>query len=326
MIPNLLMNNRTLNPRIYFALLAAGFLHILLFIAPTHGQTVVALDDGMERIVDKNAKIEKLASGFAFTEGPVWNSSENYLLFSDIPANTVNKWTPDGNVAPFRQPSNNSNGLTYDRGGNLLLAEHSGRKIGMLRPDGTYSTPVDRYQGIRFNSPNDVIVDRKGAVYFTDPPYGLDKAATDTLGFNGIYRFHKGKLTLIADDLFRPNGLALSPDGKTLYVANSDRPKKYMKYPVTKSGKVGQGELFFDASSLQGAGSPDGIKVDVEGNVYATGPGGVLVINAQGKHLGTIVFPEVPANLAFGGQNGKTLFVTARTGLYAVEVKIEGLR
>lgn len=308
------------------ALLSGMLLGICISIFPSFAQTILKLDPAMDRVVDEDARVKKLAEGFAFTEGPVWNSSENYLLFSDIPANTVNKWTPNENVTPFRQPSNNANGLTYDRSGNLLLAEHSGRKIGMLGPDGTYSTLVDSYQGIRFNSPNDVIVDRQGAVYFTDPPYGLDKAATDTLGFNGIYRYYKGKLTLIADDLYRPNGLALSPDEKTLSVANSDRPKKYMKYPVAKSGKVGKGELFFDASSLQGAGSPDGIKVDVEGNVYATGPGGVLVINAQGKHLGTIVFPEVPANLAFGGENGKTLFVTARTGLYAVEVKIEGLR
>ncbi|WP_209332539.1 SMP-30/gluconolactonase/LRE family protein [Lunatimonas salinarum] len=299
-------------------------LGLCMGILSTFAQSILKLDPGMDRLMDENVQVKKIAEGFTFTEGPVWNATEGYLLFSDIPANTVNKWTPDGKVTPFRQPSNNANGLTYDRTGNLLLAEHSGRKIGVLRQDGSYSTLADQYQGVRFNSPNDVIVDRKGTVYFTDPPYGLDKAATDTLGFNGIYRFEKGKLTLLADDLYRPNGLALSPDEKVLYVANSDKPKKYMKFALAKNGKVGKGELFFDASALDGAGSPDGIKVDKEGNVYATGPGGVLVITPQGKHLGTILFPEVPANLTFGGEDGRTLYVTARTGLYAVKVKIPG--
>ncbi|MCC5935911.1 MAG: SMP-30/gluconolactonase/LRE family protein [Lunatimonas sp.] len=313
-----------MNPKNFLLLLSVIIFSFSMGLIDAPAQSVVKLNPAMDRIVDEHVQVEKLAGGFAFTEGPVWSATEGYLLFSDIPANTVNKWTPDGKVTPYRQPSNNANGLTYDRSGNLLLAEHSGRKVGILSPDGSYASLVDSYQGTRFNSPNDVIVDRKGAVYFTDPPYGLDKAASDTLGFNGIYRYEKGKLTLLANDLYRPNGLALSPDERVLYVANSDRPKKYMKYAIAKNGKVGKGQLFFDASTLEGAGSPDGIKVDVEGNVYATGPGGVLVISPQGKHLGTIRFPEVPANLAFGGADRKTLYVTARTGLYAVQVKIPG--
>ena len=281
-------------------------------------------ESSFDQILDSDAEVKKLADGFRFTEGPVWNQEEGYLLFSDIPANTIYKWSPEGGKETFRSPSNNANGLTYDREGNLIMAEHSGRKISKLSPDGEYSTVVDKYKGKPFNSPNDVIVDSKGAVYFTDPPYGLDKEATDTLGFNGVYRFHKNKLTLIADDLYRPNGLALSPDESILYVANSDRPKKYMKYPVSRGGKVGKGKLFFNVSATSGQGNPDGIKVDTQGNIYATGPGGVLVFSAQGRHLGTIVFPEVPANLAFGDEDMKTLYITARTGLYSVRVKIPG--
>lgn len=297
---------------------------VLFAINSASAQTVVVNDPSLSRLIDLNVQVKKLADGFRFTEGPIWNTAENYLLFSDIPANTVFKWIPDGEVVTFRTPSNNANGLTYDTSGNLLLAEHSGRKIGILDPSGSYEALVSDFKGTKLNSPNDVIVDSKGAVYFTDPPYGLDKSVSDTLGFNGVYKYYKGKTTLIADDLYRPNGLALSPDERTLYVANSDRPKKYMKYPVSKSGKVGKGALFFDASNLAGQGSPDGIKVDVEGNLYATGPGGVLVISREGKHLGTLVFPEVPANLAFGGVDRKTLFVTAQTGLYSVPVKVPG--
>jgi gluconolactonase len=290
---------------------------------PTWGQQVQVIHGELERLIDPNIRIDKLADGLKFTEGPVWNKGENFLLFSDIPANTIYKWK-DGKLESFRTPSNNSNGLTYDLDGNLIIAEHSGRKIGKLSPNGSYQAVVEAYKGIRFNSPNDVIVDSKGAIYFTDPPYGRDKAAQDTLGFNGIFRYHNGKTTLIADDLFRPNGLTLSPDERTLYVANSDRPKKYMKYPVSKSGKVGKGSLFFDASSLEGQGNPDGIKTDTEGNLYATGPGGVLVFSSDGKHLGTIAFPESPANIAFGGPDMKTLFVTARTGLYSIQLKVPG--
>ncbi len=302
---------------IFFSLLIAGNLHI-------HAQGHEKKESLFDQILDIDAEVKKLADGFQFTEGPVWNQDGGYLLFSDIPANTIYKWSPENGRETFRNPSNNSNGLFFDNEGNLIMAEHSGRKISKLSTDGEYSTVVDRYKGKPFNSPNDVIVDSKGAIYFTDPPYGLDSEATDTLGFNGVYRFHKNKLTLIAEDLYRPNGLALSPDESILYVANSDRPKKYRKYPVSRGGKVGKGKLFFNVSATSGQGNPDGIKVDTEGNIYATGPGGILVFSPQGRHLGTIVFPEVPANMAFGDEDMKTLYVTARTGLYSVRVKIPG--
>lgn len=307
-----------------FIILISLFVSQTLFVQQGYGQHVNVLDNDLERLVNPNASINKLADVLKFTEGPVWNSDGYYLLFSDIPENTIYKWSLDGKLEPFRTPSNNANGLTYDQEGNLIIAEHSGRKIGKLSPSGDYQPLVESYNGIRFNSPNDVIVDSKGGILFTDPPYGRDKEASDTLGFNGVFRHYKGKTTLIADDLYRPNGLALSPDERTLYVANSGSPKKYMKYPVSKGGKVGKGRLFFDASSLEGPGNPDGIKTDTEGNLYATGPGGVLVFSADGRHLGTISFPESPANIAFGGHDMKTLFVTARTGLYSIQVNIPG--
>nr|MBI1230583.1 SMP-30/gluconolactonase/LRE family protein [Cytophagales bacterium] len=304
-------------------IIACSFLLINVLFLPASAQHVQVFDAEVTRLIDPSAKVVKLAGNLSFTEGPVWNEAGNYLLFSDIPANKIYKWTNAG-LEVFRTPSNNSNGLTYDKEGNLIIAEHGGRKLAKVDATGNYEPLVERYKGIRFNSPNDVIVDSKGAIYFTDPPYGRDKAASDTIGFNGVYKFHKGKVTLIAEDLFRPNGLALSPDERTLYVANSDKPKKYMKYPVSKGGKVGKGSLFFNASILKGPGNPDGIKTDTEGNLYATGPGGVLIFSTKGKHLGTIVFPESPANIAFGGEDMKTLFVTARTGLYSIEVKIPG--
>ncbi|EPR68216.1 SMP-30/gluconolactonase/LRE family protein [Cyclobacterium qasimii] len=286
-----------------------------------YGQHLDINDPALLALVDEESPVIKVSDGYQFTEGPVWNNEEQSLLFSDIPANTIYKVHPTGEISAFRNPSQNANGLTFDKAGNLLIAEHSGRKISSLSPEGNYSTIVDNYNGVALNSPNDVIIDSKGAIYFTDPPYGRPKNATDTLGFNGVYRFFNGKTQLITDDLYRPNGLALSPDERTLYVANSGQPKLFMKYPVSNSGKVGKGKVFYNASLLKGEGNPDGIKVDQQGNIFATGPGGVLVFSPDAKLLGTIKFPETPANLTFGGADMKTLYVTARTGLYSIRLK-----
>ncbi|WP_460514993.1 SMP-30/gluconolactonase/LRE family protein [Cyclobacterium sediminis] len=286
-----------------------------------YGQHLDIANPALLDLIDENSQVIKLHDGFQFTEGPVWNKEGQFLLFSDIPANTIYKLEPTGEIISFRKPSQNSNGLTYDNEGNLIIAEHSGRKISMLNSEGNYSTIVDNYMGTRLNSPNDVIVDSQGVIYFTDPPYGRPKDATDTLSFNGVYKYANGEIELIADDLYRPNGIALSPDERNLYVANSGQPKQFIKYPISRSGKIGKGKVFFDASELSGEGNPDGIKVDPEGNIFATGPGGVLVFTEKGELLGTIKFPETPANLAFGGQDMKTLFVTARTGLYSIRLK-----
>lgn len=294
---------------------------IFFCLTTAYGQHLDVSDPALLDLVDEDSQVIKLYDGYQFTEGPVWNKEGQYLLFSDIPANTIYKMEPTGNVASFRKPSQNSNGLTFDKEGNLILAEHSGRKISKLSPEGNYSTIVDNYMGTKLNSPNDVIVDSQGAIYFTDPPYGRPKDATDTLSFNGVYRYYNGELELIADDLYRPNGLALSTDERTLYVANSGQPKTFIQYPISSSGNIGKGKVFFDASELSGEGNPDGIKVDPEGNIFATGPGGVLVFTEKGELLGTIKFPETPANLAFGGHDMKTLFVTARTGLYSIRLK-----
>ncbi|WP_339924369.1 SMP-30/gluconolactonase/LRE family protein [uncultured Cyclobacterium sp.] len=290
-------------------------------ISSIYGQHLEIKDPALLTLIDEESPVIKVSDGYQFTEGPVWNNEEQYLLFSDIPANTIYKVHPTGEISPFRQPSKNANGLTFDSEGDLIIAEHSGRQISRLSPNGDYASIVNNFNGTAFNSPNDVIVDSQGAIYFTDPPYGRPKDATDTLGFNGVYRFFEGETQLIADDLFRPNGLALSPDEETLYIANSGQPKMFMKYAVSKSGKVGMGEVFYNASDLDGEGNPDGIKVDQQGNIFATGPGGVLVFSPEAKLLGRIIFPETPANLTFGGYGMKTLYVTARTGLYSIQLK-----
>ncbi|AEL27641.1 SMP-30/gluconolactonase/LRE family protein [Cyclobacterium marinum] len=299
-----------------------GIIIITIFcFSSVYGQHLDIANPALLNIVDENSQVIKLHDGFQFTEGPVWNEEGQYLLFSDIPANTIFKLEPTGEIVSYRKPSQNSNGLTFDKEGNLIIAEHSGRKISKISPEGNYSTIVDNYMGTKLNSPNDVIVDSQGAIYFTDPPYGRPKDASDTLSFNGVYKYSKGEIHLISDDLYRPNGIALSPDERSLYVANSGQPKQFVKYAISKSGKIGKGKVFFDASGLSGEGNPDGIKVDPEGNIFATGPGGVLVLTENGELLGTIKFPETPANLAFGGHDMKTLFVTARTGLYSIRLK-----
>jgi len=266
---------------------------------------------------------ERIATGFQFTEGPVWHP-DGYLLFSDIPANIIAKWTPDGMVETLREPSGNANGLTYEPQGQLIACEHGNRRVSRTKPDGTVVTLVDRYQGKRLNSPNDVVVKSDGSIYFTDPPYGVQPDQRE-LDFQGVYCLASdGTLTLLIDDFDRPNGLAFSPDENILYIDDTTR-RHVRAFDVQPDGTLKNGRIFAELKSDE-QGGPDGMKVDVNGNVYVTGPGGTWAFDPTGKHLGTIVTPEKPANCAFGGKDNKTLFITARTSVYSVKVKVPGVK
>lgn len=266
---------------------------------------------------------ERIATGFQFTEGPVWHP-DGYLLFSDIPANRIVKWTADGNVETFRAPSGHSNGLTYDRQGRFIACEHGNRRVSRTEPDGAITVLAERYQGKRLNSPNDVVVKSDGSIYFTDPPYGVS-AEQRELNFQGVYRIAPdGTLMLLVDDFDRPNGLAFSPDEKTLYIDDSAR-RHVRAFDVQADGTLANGRVLVDMA-IDAEGVPDGMKVDVAGVLYVTGAGGTWVVSPKGEHLGTIVTPELPANCAFGDSDRKTLYITARTSVYRVRLKTEGVK
>ncbi len=309
--------------------------------SPPSAGSVVEKDPALKSVVAADARIEKLADGFIFTEGPIWvNEVGGAVLFSDIPNNQIMKWTPDGKVSEFRKPSGytgppapegsfvGSNGLTLDKEGRLIICEHGDRRVTRLEKDGKLTVLADKYQGKRLNSPNDAVYKSDGSLYFTDPPYGLFDEKKKELDFQGIYRLAAdGKLQLLNKELTRPNGLAFSPNEKTLYVANSDAEKKiWMAYDVAANGSLANGRVFFDVTAEKDDGLPDGLKVDTQGNVYCTGPGGVWIFSSGGKHLGTIKPTEVPANCHWGDGDGKTLYMTARKGLYRIRLSIAGIR
>ena len=286
--------------------------------------------------------IEKLASGFDWSEGPVWIKDGGFVVFSDVPSNTVYKWKQGEGVSVYVKPSGytgkeprggepGSNGLTVDSQGRLVLCEHGDRRVGRVEKDGRHITLADRYLGRRFNSPNDLAYHSNGDLYFTDPPYGLEKNVDDPkkeIAFQGVYRLRpNGEVTLLTDQMSRPNGIALSPDEKTLYVANSD-PKHavWMAFDVKPDGTIANGRVFFDATAMVGEqrkGLPDGLKVDAKGNLFATGPGGVFVFSPGGKHLGTINTGEATANCGWG-DDGSTLYITADMYLCRVKTKTRG--
>jgi gluconolactonase len=302
---------------------------------------VVRLDPSLDRIVSPGARLEKLAGGFQFTEGPVWHP-DGYLLFSDPNANTIYRWSPDGSVSVFRTKSGysgfdigryhqpGSNGLTLDREGLLVINEHGNRRVTRLERTGKITVLADRYEGKRLNSPNDLVFRSDGSLYFTDPPFGLPKAFDDPakeLPFSGVYLLKNGQLTLLTRELNGPNGIALSPDEKYLYVDNWDLTRKVvMRYEVNSDGTLRKGKVFYDFTSEGEEVALDGIKVDVDGNVYVSAPGGVWILSPSGKALGRIVPPEHDANFAFGDADGKSLYLTASTGLYRIRVKIPGIR
>jgi len=279
------------------------------------------------RIVPPESKIERLATGFLFTEGPVWNANRGHLLFSDIPGNRISRWNSGAGISEFRSPSGKSNGLTLDLNGRLIACEHANRRVSRTEHDGTVVTIASHYKGKKLNSPNDVVVKSDGSVYFTDPPYGLNPMfgtlEEQELPFYGVYRLSPDgeELSLLIDDSV-PNGLAFSPDESLLYVADTER-NHLRVFDVTTEGRAINGRIFAELPGEPLA--PDGLKVDVKGNVYVTGRGGIWVMNPEGTLLGIIPFPELPANLGWGDEDWKTLYVTARSSLYRVRLNIPGI-
>ena len=316
---------------------------------------VERLDPSVNQIVPMHPVLEKVATGagFQWTEGPVWIPS-GYLLFAEIPSNSIRKWTPGGGVSIFMQPSGwkdpkpygghepGSNGMTLDRLGRLTVAGHAQRNVWRLEhidPKSQVTILADSYQGKRLNSPNDLAYKSDGALYFTDPPYGLPSLDTDPtkqMPINGVYRVpgaldqkpgappDRARLQRLVTDLPRPNGICFSPDEKYLYVNNSEPKKFWMRYTVKEDGTLTDGKVFFDASSDPRVGSPDGQKVDQKGNLYSAGPGGVWIFSPEGKHLGTLDIPERVGNVAWGGADHKTLYVAASSSIYRITLKVPG--
>ncbi len=304
--------------------------------------SVERYDPRFDKLIPPGAVVERLADGYDWSEGPVWDRKGKFLLFSDVPRNTVFRWR-EGMAQPevFLKPSGytgstprggepGSNGLLIDSEGRLVLCQHGDRRVARLEPDRSFKTLVDNYQGKKLNSPNDGVYAADGSLYFTDPPYGLLGKNDDPkkeLPFNGVYRLARtGELTLLTKEMTYPNGIGLSPDEKTLYVANSDSEKAlWMAFPLKDDGTVGPGRVFFDATrgvkTLKGL--PDGFKVDAAGNLFATGPGGVLVFAPDGTHLGTLNTGEATANVGWG-DDGSTLYITADMYLARIKTTTKG--
>ena len=296
-------------------------------------------DQALDRVVPAGATIEKLAEDFLFTEGPVW-VPDGYLLFSDPNANTIYRWSDDDGLSVFRTKSGytgtdigeynqpGSNGLALDAEGRLAVNEHGNRRVVRIEKNGSVTVLADRYDGRRFNSPNDLVYKSDGSLYFTDPPFGLPRFAADPrkeLPFSGVFRWKDGSVQLLAKDVSGPNGIAFSPDERTLYVGNWDEQRKVvLAYDVTSDGSLGPARVFFDMTSAPGEDAIDGIKVDQQGNVFVSGPGGLWILSSDGTHLGTLVGPEHPHNMAWGGSDGRTLYLTAQHGLYRIRLMVPG--
>jgi len=301
---------------------------------------VVRLDPAIDAVVPPGARIEKLAGGFAFTEGPVW-SPAGFLLFSDPNENTIYRWSPDGQVSVYRTKSGysgpdigeygqpGSNGLTFDPDGRLTICEHGNRRVVRIEKTGAVTVLADRFEGRRLNSPNDLVYRSDGALFFTDPPFGLPRFGEDPrkeLPFSGVYALVSGTLRLLTAELAGPNGIALSPDERRLYVGNWDpRRKVVMRYDLAADGTVSNGVVFADLTAAPGDDAIDGVKVDRAGNVYVSGPGGLWVYSPAGKALGRVVGPEHPHNMAWG-EDGRALFLAAQTGIYRLSLAAAGAR
>ncbi len=287
-------------------------------------------------LVDREAQVEKLASGFTFTEGPIWNKVGRYLLFSDMPGDIRRRWSEDDGVVEVANPSNKGNGMTYDANGRLLVCEHVTSSLVRMDPDGTGSgreVLASHYDGKELNSPNDVIVADDGSIYFSDPWYGrmpvFGVERERELGFQGVYRIPPGAgdLQLVVDDFEQPNGLCFSPDESLLYI--NDTPRAHIRvFDRQADGTIANGRMFFDkiGSGVIEEGIPDGMKCDERGNVYVTGPGGVWVISPEAEQLGVIEVPENVGNLNWGGDEWNELYMPSSTSLYRIQLKVSGNR
>jgi gluconolactonase len=336
--------------KLFFLVVALG-MSVVAGRSQTQGH-LVKLDPTFDKIVSSNAQVEKIADGFGIVEGPVWVREGGYLLFSDIPANVINKWTPDGKVSVFLKTSGftgaiasgvggeadkgatlpypmiGSNAVTLDRQGRVVFCAQGDRAIVRVEKNAERTVLVDRYQGKRLNSPNDLLYKSDGSLYFTDPTSGLrlkDDDPNRELPFSGLFLLKEGKLRLVYQDFAHPNGLALSPDEKHFYLNDSGK-KIIMRFDVQPDDTLANGQLFIDMSGDQAVGGPDGMKVDENGNVYCTGPGGLWIMSPEGKHLGTVLTPQRLTNLTFGDADGKTLYMTDRTALFRIRLNVEGIR
>jgi gluconolactonase len=305
---------------------------------------IYTIDEKLNSIISPGTKVEKCADGFSFTEGPVWHP-DGYLLFSDPNTNTIYRYNPaDHNVTVYMSHSGytgadigeygqpGSNGLTIDKEGRLIIDQHGNRRVVRFEKKGPVTVLADNIDGKRFNSPNDVVLKSDGTIYFTDPPYGLPNFFNDAgmeLDYSGVFMIKDGKVSVVSKDLGGPNGLAFSPDEKYFYVSNWDirdihHTKTLWRYEVQPDGTLKNGKVFFDFSFTEDDEALDGIKVDKEGNLYVSAPGGLWILSAEGKLLGKIITPERPANMAWGDEDGKTLYLTAHSSLYKIRVNTGG--
>jgi gluconolactonase len=324
------------------ACVAWGMMNVTVTAAESYA-SLESLDHRFDALIPPDTKIQKIADDLEWSEGPLWDAGRKTLLFSDIPRNVVMQWNADKGVsrflersgytgaAPFTGREPGSNGLTFDLQGRLTLCQHGDRRISRREADGTMVPLATSYDGKRLNSPNDLVYDRQGALYFTDPPYGLPgtfKDPTRELDFQGVYRVAPdGKISLLTKELEAPNGLAFTPDYKTLYVANSQKEKAiWMAFPVNADGSIGTGRVFADVGRFykEGDGVPDGMKVDSKGHVFATGPGGVYVFTPDGTLLGRILTGVPTSNVAWG-EDGSTLFITANHRVLRLRTKTHGV-
>ncbi len=306
-------------------LINAGILLSVSYCNASAGdKSVVVANEDFLKLINPDAALETVAGSFAFTEGPVW-SADGYLYFSDIPAGIIRKWSAAEGIVEVNKRSGNANGLTIDNDGRLLACEHGNRRLTATDKDGKVTVLASKYQGKRLNSPNDVVVKSNGSIYFTDPPYGVIDENRE-LDFQGIYMVDTdGKLRLLNKEMKCPNGLAFSPDEKILYVVDSSDRMHIKVFDVKEDGSIDNSRIFasFDRKAT---GPPDGMRIDIQGNVWTSGPGGIWVFNKNGVLLGRIMVPQITANCAWGDDDGKTLYITASTSVYRIRTNVEGIR